>query len=403
MERNVNLGMITWAAAGIRNVPLEPIPDEYANDNYSVASINLDFRFDITTGAGGGCTTQEMMEWVQNIFLKASDHVFVNGINAWQLQTCLGGISKGGVTDIGSVSGIGASQANDISHLHLHIQLQKQRALNGNDFICPAAMFNDATLQLNLGIAALNANSTINACVVKIWAEIDRVGECAMPALPTMQAIQAPLFGRLPSGIYTELLLENPLGGNPWAAADITIVSLMAAGEYIHSAVEPDALLLAFERNADRATLVGASDWQDCAASLMYLPLIWPGYNDGTNKLRGLVDTKGGHLILDCKGTLSAPIYIMRYYTALKTEDAHKILTKMGVANPGDTTMKRKTVSKQPITIAEVSAAPGLRAGPVKVVGTKSGSVLSLGKQAQKVAPAIGRIAAFRRPAGISR
>lgn len=404
MKRLVNLGTLDWAAAGVRNVPLEPIPDEYGDDNYYVAGIVMDCRFDITTGAGGGCTCREIMEWISNIFLRATGHVFCNGINAYQLQVLVNGIfERHGDVSRGGCAAIAASQTNDISHFPVWIDFEQMHAFDGIDSVVLAAMFNDAVLQVQLGQGALNANTTINAMQIRVWASLDRMGELRVPGLlPTVQAYDGVRFERLPAGIYTTLMAGAP--ADPWAAADITMVSLRAAGEHIHSAVEPDALLQEFFRQCELGTFgtmpLGGYDWKDQAALCDYLPLIWPQYTDAANRARLAVDSKGSLLHVDMGGAAAAVAYIMKYWTPITPTTSKNVFAKTGVANVDDLLLRRKTFSKSAITAGEIAQAPGLSRLPIKVVGIKSGNRLSLGRQTNKVmkiAQTSGRLSGVRR------
>jgi hypothetical protein len=384
MQRTWNLGTEAWAAAGTLNVPLKPIPDSYADDTYAVACLTLELQLDVTTGAGGGCTARELMEWVSNIFLKAGDHVVVNGVNAFQMIEGFGRLDHGEPLDA-NIAAIAASQANVQINIPVRIEFENfDDNMDSNDGLVPAAFFNDAQLQVTLGAAALNANTTINSAALQVSASGHRVPDLNIVKLPTYQAITGDLFEQLPRGIYTALAIVAPSGA--FAAANITTVNLRADGELIHSNVLPDAVIREFERcKVDRTDPAGCTSWSDDASNAVILPLIWPSRHSAANKARYAVDTGSQTLNTDLQGSLTSPVYIMRYYSKKVGADAERYLAAVGVQDPSDVEVKFKTASKRPLSEQEVTEAPGLNLIPAKVVGTQSGLRSSLGVFSRRI------------------
>lgn len=374
MKRIVNLGQINWVAGGVQTQTLQPIPDGYHMDSYRVTQFLLFWSFDITTGAGGGYTGEELLRWIRNINLKAHAHNFTN-LSGWELFWFNWYLNEIPITLPPNVA---ANQANDLNYVKLVIPMENPRAISAQDFVVPAAVFNDGSLRVDQGVAVLNANSTINTASLQIWAMVERKNESQIPALPTIGASTHEMFDQIPPGVYDQLFILAP-SGDFTAAADITSMRLMAGGEEILQGVAPEATCMGYLQDKlwDWIALGGFS-WAEEAATHELVPLIWPGWNPSSNRVSQFIDSRGESVSIDFQGTLTSVDLVYRYYEQITRTTSDRMLAKLGVHQPADLSYKRKTVSKGGLTRAAVLTQPGLSIVPVKITGSRN--LASLGR-----------------------
>lgn len=373
MKRIYNLGTIAWnGAGGVHTMHLSPIPDGIHGDQYRVTHFLLHCRADVTTGAGGGYTGAELLEWISNISLKAASHSFTN-LNGRELFRLLEYRGEEATTLPPNVA---ANQTNDINYVQLAIPMEDLRAIEPQDYVVPASYFNDGVLNVTLGVPLINANSTMQAFNMDVWAMVERKNEVQIPALPIIAASPTTMFNQLPAGVYSDLFILADKDAFS-AAALFNLIILKAAGEDIHGAVTPEAVIKAYcvDRMRDW-TACGGYSWEEDYASQKWLPLIWQAFNPNSNRGSQLVDTMGESLSFDFNGTETAPNLVYRYFEGLTDENARRGLAKMGATDPSAMIVKRKTKSKQPITTQATRVMPGLKVLPAKVLGGKTDAAL---------------------------
>lgn len=387
MKRITNLGANVWPGnAGNIPTQLQPIPDGIAGDSYRVSYILLKGRVTATTGAGGGYTAIELLEWLLNINLVAGGHTFtaLNGLDLFLMN-----FYRYPGNAFSFPPAVAADQTDDVNFFDLWIPFEDRNQFQGTDFVVPAAFFNDGQLNVHYGGAALNANTTITACTIDIYAMIERKNEVQVPALPLIQSSVHDMFDHLVPGVYSDLFIRKPSDAFA-AAANYTSLKVTAAGEDILQSIDPEAALLSYaiDKGWDLAT-VGALSWEEGYASMYFIPLIWQAQNQASNKLGNLVDSMGETLALHFLGSATAPRLVYRVWSGIDNEQAKRLLAKIGAANPAGVILKRKPASKGDLPgddggakMARVS--PGMKVMPLKVAGAVAPS--DLGRMAPRLA-----------------
>lgn len=389
MRRQLDLGNQAWggAAGALPPFDLRTLLTDVDGDAYGLESLIFELTFDITTGVGGGCTGREILEWIQNMIMRGSVGVPIQGMNAYQLI-----LLQGGCLGIytGIPADIPAAQANDISVQHIIIPFSRCRARNPDEILPAVQAFKDATVLLNLGGPAINVDTTVNACTVRGFGRVRRQGKVRFPALPNYGSHADTIHCTLPDAQYDGLCMIAPVGGFA-AAANLTNIVLRAGSEEIHNAIGPDNVLAAYLLDqtagfgvaAAPVMLGGASNWSKGSASVLLFPLIWQNFAIGANKATDQVDSQGSALVLECDGTLVNAQYAYLYYPANTSQNQSRQaqafgaqMTSLDVITPG--------FGGQSVESMIVGRKPGLRTLPAQVrsvVGPDAGKLAFVGRK----------------------
>ena len=375
MNRVFPIGLLVWAAAGQVVLPMLPVPDEFNGDTYRIAKVHALLRLTITCGAGGGCTSKEIMNWVSSIILRSFGHTFIN-MNA--RESLAHKYYHKGVSLIGGWPALcNANDAGVVRWMWLEWNFSVDDAFSVEDFHVPAKLFNDGSVLWTWGAAALNANTTINTATVTFWASVERKNDVSIPALIEIGSITGPsLQNQLPTGVYTDLFLLDPPAA-AFAAANLTQVGIKARGEDIHGSVPVDAVLSAYMSDHYKGITDNAGaaigPWQDCAGTAWFVPLIWPSSCNNKNKVSQMVDCQGQPLLYDMRGTLTNPLFVYKRYLPQGQADAAKQLMAQGVTDVNALDVKMKTASKD---APKDATRTGMSILPRKVTGAKSATAL---------------------------
>lgn len=389
MRRQLDLGNQAWggAAGALPPFDLRTLLTDVDGDAYGLESLIFELTFDITTGAGGGCTGREILEWISNLIMRGSVGVPIQGMNAYQLNVlqgaCLGVFT--GIPD-----DIPINQVNDISVMHLIIPFARYRSRNPDEVLPAVQAFKDATVLLSLGAPALNANTVINGCTVRGFGRVRRQGKVRFPALPNYGSHADTIHTTLPDAQYDGLCMVAPAGGFA-APANLTNIVLRAGNEEIHNAVGPDNVLAAYLLDqtagvgggAATPLLGGAQNWTKGSAALLMFPLIWQNAAIGANKATDQVDSQGSALVLECDGTLVTAQYAYCYYPPNTAQNQSRQaqafgaqMSSLDVVTPG--------IGGQSIESMIVGRKPGLRTLPAQVravVGSEAGRLAFIGRR----------------------
>jgi len=174
MKRLHDLGVRAWpGAAGTVTFPLQSIPTEYGADSLATAHMLLSIHIDITTGAGGGCTGREILEFFQTLVLKSNLHTWIPGMDLFQYVTLLleGGFHTPGVLIPAAII---ANQANAIRRLQIPIDFERLEMEDGSQYAVPPEYFDAGQFNVRMGAAAINANTDVNACALSLHVNMIR-------------------------------------------------------------------------------------------------------------------------------------------------------------------------------------------------------------------------------------
>lgn len=388
MLRNCAIGAQVWAAGmGQVNIPMLPIPNETSSDTYKTQRIYGKVRMTITCGAGGGCTSREIMDWISNVQIKAMDHIFWIGSMRDNLMLQL---YEEGLHHVHIPAACNANDNAVVRYFSFVLNFHHPAAFQPQDFGVPAGAFDDGSIQLTFGAAALNANTTVNSCTVDFWASLERSNDVQAAPLVECGSVDGQLNGyRFASGVYASLFLRDPPAAN-FAAGDVTLVGVTANGEQIQMNLLPDGVLrsYALDNHCAVPNIAAGADgldlWPDDAADAYFLPLLWLTKDPNLNKITRMIDTKGSDLLVDLRGALATtPHYIYRRYRPQSTSTAFKQLQKAGIGDPSAVDIKPKTASKSQAP-TNAPDRPGVGALPVKV--TQAPTVAAAGKLVGKIA-----------------
>jgi len=382
MKRPVQIGSAAWAAAGsLSPFDLRNLSSDIDGDAYGLRAILAELTFDITTAVGGGCTGREILEWITNIVLRGTVGVPVQGINAYQLA-CIQMLEG---AFLSAPADIAANLANQRRVVRVIIPYDRPRAPKPDESLPCCQAFKDASLIVTLGAAALNANTTVNSCLVNVIGHVRRQGKVRFPALPHYSAQVGTLQDTLPDGVYDALGIIAPAGGFA-AAANLSNIALRAGSEYVIPAIPPGDMLSAYLLDdlmglgiATQANpaMGGAEDWTNDFASLLMFPLIYQGRVVGGNKQTEMVDSQGSELSVECDGSLAAPVYGMKYYRPNSLANEKRQAETFG-ADLGSLEVEPEGLGGKTITSGAQAQRPGLRTVPTtvkKVTGPSAGKV----------------------------
>lgn len=337
MRNLQNIGMVNWVAPG-GNYPvsLQPIPDVGARGRRTtVSGLVAKFEFDITTGVGGGCTGREILEWI------LSWGVIILGRQQYNLNGWDSMLAWNYCTDAGSMQApddIIAAQANARRSVFLVDPFYNPRYQAGplgpgaNEIA--AAMLNEGRCSFRLGTAALNANSTVNACAVTLYAVTDERDHIDIPSLPIWESADIELFETLPAGVYSDLFFVNP--SSPWAAADLTAIRIQADDGDVYRSTDPDACLAGAMLLRNLGGPLASDDmdsWEINAANMTFLPVIYPEANAAAELGRTVPAL--GKLLVACQGA-AAGLHAVWCRWESSDSLASDALRAMGAARPRD-------------------------------------------------------------------
>ena len=394
MKRIFNLGAeVLTPGGGPVPVNLAPIPDKYMSDSYRVARLVLQVTYSVDIADQEDWEDVEIIDWLQNIYVRAAEHTLVN-ISGYDLGLFLLCTHPQGVSGNVLPPTLDGTLDDHIFSMTYEIPFENQEAINPQDFVLPASLFNDAELIVTPGAAAPATGVTVNSANLTVWAQVERKNEVQIASLPFIMGLNNNLFCQLQPGVYTELFIRNTDKG-AFVAADVTSVLLRANGETIHGAINLDGLLACY--GWDHGFVWphhGAGDTS--IETLLLVPVIWPAWAQESNRISQFVDTGGTPLDVEMQGGEDNMQYIMRGYRPITAEGSAIQLGKMGAASPELLVGRRKTVSKSPIPSTEVRTRNALTILPVKVQGAQTQA--ALGTLASRFSPPTPGSAAVIKP-----
>lgn len=363
MDRRYELESRSWIGAGDLVWPLRGLPQSVNGAPYGVRDISIMVTWDITTGAGGGCDGPELMRWLSNIELTDGSGVTgISGISAYEfylLRRYLEGVPQS------LPDAVPVSQTN-VTRTAMFILPCDDEALSPKvaaSMAFPASALEGGNLRIRAGVAALNANTTINSCVVSVNIRLRTRGKHVAVNLPQFRAHNDTLGAALPDGVYVACALAGPFT----AAADIQNITVRAGSRTVHESLQPDTILLgAVQDMTERLggitlePLLPVPPWSDRYSTALIFPLIW-GRARGM-ELTELVDTAGGSLKMDIDGTLSSPRYLYHVLPPLSAERVKQQINRAGIILPTvrteDPALGRVVAPSVRIRVAGLRAAP---------------------------------------------
>ena len=368
MFRNIELGDHAWGGfAQNLTWDLSTIDDEVGADLYSVVEHHLEIEIDITTGAGGGVTARELMEWF-SVLLQGGPFVgpVVSQVNLWDLCNYLKEME--GVPEW-MFAAVAANQTNDIQQALVVIPYASSLLEFPEENWPLAGMCAKQTLRVHTGAAAVNANTTMNACTIALKTRLYK-GHSPRLAHPRMiQSVDKELRETFEAGTYHGMLAIAPDGG--WAAAaNIQNVRLLADGAEIHSSLQPDTVIGAYlatayyegvQGIAALGAFSGAGSWTKNYDTIEWFPIIWLSPDFRANRMSQLVGSRNG-LLMDSDGTAATLHYVYGMVPLVGSAFAQRALGAIG-ADPSVV-----VVSKEVGPEAAVER-PSLSAMPFKVDG----------------------------------
>lgn len=370
MRNMQNIGLIAWAApGGLTPISMQPIPDVGAFGRYVyVSGIVLKVEMNITTGAGGGVTTRELYEWISRVTLNVLGRNKCN-VNGWDLMWAWAKDCPPGSLQVPAA--IVAATAGALRTIWLIIPFFDPRMEDPSGNEIPAGALNESTLQVTLGAALVNANTTMNTCAVTAYAAVCEKDHVTVPSLGLLEAADVERFETLPAGIYSDLFLVAPAGG--WVAADITSLRIQADDGDVFRATTTDAALACHQLIRGFGGPLGSANalsWLANAANMAILTLIQPEVQ-GQGELGRCVPALG-KLLLDIQGNAAAIHAVYQRWESADSLSAD-MFRAMGAQDPRS--LKVKPMLKPNKRLLPRSEA-GRIPGPLRLAGANNSDAL---------------------------
>lgn len=384
MKSTIELGTRAWSAAGSLTWDFATIDDEVGADILSVSCAILECRLNVTTGAGGGVTGRELMEWLQAILIHGGPFIdpWVTSVNGYDLVTYLRVCE--GLTN--SIPGDLAAEQQDVDKDFIVIIPTCSQLHERPEEHYPAAnAMARQNFKLTLGAAAVNDDTTMNSASFTLSMKLHRGNTVRLAHYRCIESYDKELREQLPASTYHGICWVAP--SDSFAAADITNVRVIADGLFIHQSLEPDSVLYSymdditygqsFDDGAGTSFANGGGDWDEEYASVTAFPLIWLSADFRNNRTSQLPGSEDG-LLVDCDGGATTMRYVVGRVPILKSTFAQTQLRQMG-ADPSSVTVSRD------VTPAQIARRKSLHAVPYVVKGTSNPA--RAGKISHAVAP----------------